>query len=242
MAQSRSRDASPSDDVNDDADDVDAKMGDEYNFESTSSSSSSFSPLLNVDDAFLDDEHKKLFSKLCDILPPTGSENGAASSSSSLDYYEFDDTDARERIANRELPPSENDDDDDDDMIRMLYVCLESLKNLLMTFIDLFPRMPFVLVLVSPFPRAPSERTRKWRVWKSPAFCLLETELRERRQRMEQPPPSPPQADSSSPPRPALTLDEMTFLCREFGLIPPPSDDDDDDDGDHNGGFIASAV
>ena len=48
----------------------------------------------------------------------------------------------------------------------MLYVCLvESLKNFLMTFIDLFPR-------------APSERTRKWRVWKSPAFCLLETELR----------------------------------------------------------------
>jgi len=69
-----------------------------------------------------------------------GSENGAASSS--LDDYEFDDT------------------------TRMLYVCLvESLKNFLMTFIDLFPR-------------ARSERTRKWRVWKSPAFCLLETELR----------------------------------------------------------------
>jgi hypothetical protein len=239
MAQSRSRDASPSDDAHAD-DDVAEKMGDDYNFESTSSSSS-FSPLLNVDDAFLDDEHKKLFSKSCDILPPTGSENGAASSS--LDYYEFDDTDARERIANRE-PPSEN---DDDDMTRMLfYVCLvESLKNFLMTFIDLFPRMPFVLVLVSPFPRAPSERTRKWRVvWKSPAFCLLETELRERRQRMEQPPPSPPQADSSSPPRPALTLDEMTFLCREFGLIPPPSDEEEEEEEeeDHNGGFIASAV
>lgn len=137
MAQSRSRDASPSDDAHAADDDVDAKMGDDYNFESTSSSSS-FSPLLNVDDAFLDDEHtsKTIQQVVRHPAADWGSENGAASSS--LDYYEFDDDSDALRVLGGESqkllddvhrPVSESAERANAQMASLEKSCVLSLRN-----------------------------------------------------------------------------------------------------------------
>lgn len=135
MAQSRSRDASPSDDAHAADDVVDAKMGDDNNFgESTSSSSSSsFSPLLNVDDAFLDDEHtsKTIQQVVRHPAADWGSENGAASSS--LDYYEFDDTtrmlESQKLLDDVHRPVSESAERANAQMASLEKSCVLSLRN-----------------------------------------------------------------------------------------------------------------
>lgn len=96
-----------------------------------------------------------------------------------------------------------------------LYTRLQTLKKCFSGLVEVFPRIPFVVMIVSPL--RPRHREPKVHIWKSQAFSMLETPIRHLFEPSNGAEHDERQTQHSSP-KPPLTREEILALCREVGF------------------------